>query len=311
MKNAGNRCRPRGALATVLREPLLHFLVVGVALFLLYGAVNGDAFVAPQAIVVSAARVEALAESFATTWMRPPTPTEIQGLVDDYVVEEVYSREAIALGLDRDDTVIRRRLRQKMEFVSDDLAAAARPTEAQLQAYLAQHADQFARPPQVTFWQVYFSTDRRGDTAWRDAEQLLADLRAGRAPADLGEAGDASLLPRGMRDAAPQEIQNAFGADFAAALAAAPVGQWAGPLQSDFGLHLVQVQRRAAGSAPALVDVRPAVLREWQAEQRRQSKQAFLAALRGRYEIRIERPAGALIEPDGSTAVRPEGTAGR
>ncbi len=302
---------PRACIFAVLREPLVHFLIVGVALFLLYRAVNDGEAIAPREIVVSAARVDALADSFATTWMRPPTAGELKGLVDDYVAEEVYAREAIALGLDRDDSVIRRRLRQKMEFISDDVAAEAEPTEAQLQTYLAEHGEQFIRPAELAFKQIYFSSDRRGAAARRDAERLRADLQAGRGPANPAEAGDPSLLPQAMQAASPQAIQSTFGSDFAAQLEQAPVGQWSGPIQSDYGLHLVQVERREAGTTPSLADVRPAVRREWQAEQRRQSRQAVLDALRTRYEVRIEGPAAALLEQAGSSATSSDRGAGQ
>jgi parvulin-like peptidyl-prolyl isomerase len=279
----------------LLSEPLLHFLLIGVALFMLYGALNRGRSDAPRDIVVTEARVEALADSFATVWMRPPTPEEVKGLVDDYVAEEIYYREAIAMGLDQDDTVIRRRLRQKMEFISEDAAAAAEPTDAELQAYLAAHPEKFLEPAELTFVQVYFSTEKRGDQARSAAERLLAELQAGRGPAALADAGDPTLLPSDMQSASPQVIANAFGSDFAAQVVEAPVGQWTGPLQSGFGLHLVRVDDRKADAMPAFEQIRPIVLREWQSEQRKQSNKAFLDSLRAKYDIRVEGEAAALF----------------
>ena len=289
--------KPEGThvIRRLLREPLLHFLLIGVALFMLYGALNRGRSDAPRDIVVSEARVEALAESFATVWMRPPTPEEVKGLVDDYVAEEIYYREAIAMGLDQDDTVIRRRLRQKMEFISEDAAAAAEPTDAELQAYLAAHPEKFLEPAELTFVQVYFSTEKRGDQARSSAEQLLAELQAGRGPAVLADAGDPTLLPGDMQSASPQVIANAFGSDFAAQVEEAPVGQWTGPLQSGFGLHLVRVDDRKADAMPAFEQIRPIVLREWQSEQRTQSNKAFLDSLRAKYDVRVEGEAAALF----------------
>jgi parvulin-like peptidyl-prolyl isomerase len=284
-------------MAKVLREPLFHFLLAGLALFLLYELIRGGESDAPREIVISEARVEALAESFAAVWMRPPTPQEIKGLVDDFVAEEIFYREGIAMGLDQDDTVIRRRLRQKMEFIAEDAATAVEPSDEQLQAYLAQHAAKFVAPAELTFAQVYFNTGKRGDSARAEAEKLLAELQAGRGPADPAEAGDPTLLPVGLQAASPQAIANAFGSDFAAQIEEAPVGQWSGPLQSTFGLHLVRVDERTAGALPALEAIRPIVLREWQAEQRTASNQRFLDGLRARYEVRIEGPAAVLFEP--------------
>ena len=282
-------------IGRLLREPLLHFLLIGIGLFALYDVLRGGDTGAPRDIVVTEARVEALAESFATVWMRPPTPEEVKGLVDDYVAEEIYYREAIAMGLDQDDTVIRRRLRQKMEFISEDAAAAAEPTDAELQAYLAAHPEKFLEPAELTFVQVYFSTEKRGDMARSAAEQLLAELQAGRGPAALADAGDPTLLPSDMQSASPQVIANAFGSDFAAQVVEAPVGQWTGPLQSGFGLHLVRVDDRKADAMPAFEQIRPIVLREWQSEQRTQSNKAFLDSLRAKYDIRVEGEAAALF----------------
>jgi hypothetical protein len=281
-------------IGRLLREPLLHFLLIGTALFLLYGVLNRGQTDAPREIVISEARVEALAENFATVWMRPPTPAEIKGLVDDYVAEEIYYREAVAMGLDQDDTVIRRRLRQKMEFISEGVADATEPTDAELQAYLDQHADKFALPSRLTFQQVYLSSDRRGKNVRTDAEKLLAELRAGRGPADPREAGDPTLLPPAMTAASPQEIASTFGDEFAAQIDEAPVGQWSGPIVSGFGLHVVKVDERSAGKTPTLAEIRPIVLREWQSEERRRQNQALLDALKRKYEIRVEGPAAEL-----------------
>ena len=281
----------------LLREPLFHFLLAGIALFLLYDVIRGGESDAPREIVITEARVEALAENFATVWMRPPTPQEIKGLVDDYVAEEIFYREGVAMGLDQDDTVIRRRLRQKMEFIAEDAATAIEPGDEQLQAYLAQHAAKFVSPTEVTFVQVYLNTERRGDSARADAKKLLAELQAGRGPGNPVDAGDPTLLPAGMQAASPQAIANAFGNDFATAIEEAPVGQWSGPLQSGFGLHLVRVDERVAGALPAFEEIRPIVLREWQSEQRTESNERFLDGLRAKYEVRIEGPAAVLFKP--------------
>jgi len=279
-----------------LREPLLHFLIIGAGLFLLYQFVRGGIDTAPREIVITEPRIEALAENFGRTWMRPPTPQELRGLVDDYVKEEVFYREAIAMGLDRDDTVIRRRLRQKMEFVSEDTAATAEPTDAQLQQFLTQHPEKFVEPARVTFEQVFVSIEQRGDAAQSDAEQILAGLQAGRGPALPAEAGDATLLPAALADASPQEISGTFGDEFGKRLEAAPIDQWSGPIASTFGLHLVRVSARSASAVPTLADIRPVVVREWQAQQRALAGDTFYASLRSKYEVRYEGEIGQLLQ---------------
>jgi len=297
---AGGPRSPESRRMRWLREPLLHFLLAGAVLFVLFRVLNGGDTGAPREIVISETRVEALAENFARTWMRPPTPQELRGLVDDYIAEEVYYREAIAMGLDRDDTVIRRRLRQKMEFVSEGVAAAIEPSDAQLQTYLERYAEKFVEPQRLTFQQVFLSSERRGEAVRQDAERILAELVAGRGPAYPRELGDPTLLPPAMESASPQEIANTFGTEFANQVDEAPVGQWSGPFQSGFGLHLVRVDERGAGSLPTLAEIRPIVLREWQSEQRQEANAAFLAQLRAKYDVRVEGAyAGLLSEPGG------------
>jgi hypothetical protein len=285
---------PSSARTGWWREPLLHFLLIGAALFLVYHFLNPGDTGSSREIVVTGPRVEALAENFAKTWMRPPTAQELKGLIDDYVAEEVYYREAIAMGLDRDDTVIRRRLRQKMEFISQDVASAVPPTDAQLQAYLEQHPESFIQPPRTTFQQVFFSGERRGEAAQRAVEKLLAELRAGRGPATPADAGDPTMLPSSMELASPTDVAGTFGKEFAASVESAPVGQWSGPFQSAYGVHLVYVDSRHAGSLPTLAEIRPIVSREWESEQRRQINDELLAKLRAKYEVRVEGPAAAL-----------------
>jgi hypothetical protein len=284
-----------------LREPLLHFLLIGAVLFMLYRVLNGAGEEAPRSIVVSSSRVDALAENFARTWMRPPTTEELQGLVDDYVAEEVYYREAIAMGLDRDDTVIRRRLRQKMEFVTDDVTSMVPVTDVQLQAYLDAHREQFVAPGQVTFQQVFLSRDKRGDAVQRDAEQLLDQLASPGPPSPL-DVGDATLLPGSMTNATPADVDGTFGAEFAEAVMKVPAGQWSGPIASGYGLHLVRVEKIEPGSLPALATIRPAVEREWQAHQRKQAKEALFEQLRSKYDVKIEGTLGRAMHAPAAAA---------
>jgi len=278
-----------------LREPLLHFLLLGAGLFLLFRLVASDSG-APREIVISEPRVEALAQSFSRTWMRPPTAQELNGLVEDYIKEEIYYREAVTMGLDRDDVVIRRRLRQKLEFVSEDTAATLQPTDEQLQDYLRQHAEKFVQPGRLSFQQVLFSVERRGESARRDAGKLIHQLEAGRGPADPTQAGDATLLPAGLDDASPQDIASTFGEDFAKQIDEAPVGQWSGPFQSSYGWHLVRVAARTPDVAPKLEQVRPVVLREWQFEQNQKLGGEFYQSLRNQYDVRVEGELGVLLE---------------
>lgn len=275
-------------LKRILGEPLLHFLVLGAGLFLAWSLVprderSGDA----GTIVVTAGQIEHLAAGFARTWQRPPSAEELQRLVRDRVREEVYYREALALGLDQDDTVIRRRLRQKLEFILDDVAARAEPTEAELEAYLNAHPQMFRREPRLSFRQVYLDPEKRGGRIDADAAQLLAQLNAD-ADVDAAALGDATLLEPAFADVSASDIGAQFGAEFAQRLLQLDTGPWHGPLASGFGLHLVQLGARSEASLPALAEVREQVRREWDKERRAELSELGYQELLGRYTVVIE-----------------------
>jgi PPIC-type PPIASE domain len=280
-------------LQTILREPLLHFLVLGALLFVLFDLVGAPREAPKDRIVVSAAQIENLALLFRRTWRRPPTQAELDGLIADHVKEEILYREALALGLETDDIVIRRRLRQKMEFISEDIAAQAEPTEAELQAFLAEHAERYREPARVSFSQVYLSPERRGAAARSDAERVLVALDAGRT--DPAVSGDPFLLEQDYRLQTPHDIERLFGERFAAGIAELPVGHWAGPLESGYGLHVVLVRERTQSQLPALDEVREPVLRDWRAARRDEANQAFYDALRARYDVTVERPEAPAV----------------
>ena len=284
-----------------LREPLVHFLLLGAGLFLLFSIVGDSDDMPTGSIVVSAGKVAQLKEVFTRTWQRPPTEEELDGLIENHIREEVYYREALAMGLDRDDTIVRRRLRQKLEFFTDDLVAAVEPTEEQLASYLEEHADAFRLPSRVSFQQIYFNRDRRGEQATRDAESLLARLNEASSHVDITALGDSLMLP-GEYDLIPEpEVARQLGSEFAAALAGLPVGGWSGPVESGFGLHLVLIHERQSGSLPALAEVREAVEREWRNVRRKETAESFYAGLRERYEVDVERLEAD--DPDKDTRV--------
>jgi hypothetical protein len=272
-------------LGRILREPLLHFFVLGAGLFALFAWLRGPLVAAPERIHVEAARIEQLALGFARTWQRPPTQEELAGLVDEFVREEVLYREALALGLDRDDTIVRRRMRQKLEFLSEDVAPVADPDDAQLERHLAAHADAYRIEPQVALRQVFVSRDRRGDAAVADAQALLARLGA---DPNTEEEGDASLLPTVLPLAPLGEVARAFGTAFAEEVAQLTPGRWSGPIESGFGLHLVFVEQRVEGRTPALDEVRDAVRNDWLSARRAEANEAFYRNLRERYEVTVD-----------------------
>jgi len=282
----------------LLREPLVHFLLLGAALFGVYALVGDRAADRSDEIVVTHGQVEQLVIGFSRTWQRPPTEQELEGLVEDYIREEVLYREAKEMGLDQDDIIIRRRLRQKLEFLTEDLASqAAPPAEPELQAYLDQHPNKYREEPKLTFEHVFFNRERRGESAEPDAKSLVAQLNGKRAAAvNLDTAGDPSLLPPEMQSSSQGEIARLFGEGFSHQLLEVEPGRWAGPIESSYGLHLVFVRERMPGNVPELAKVRDAVLRDLLTERRAQALDAAYARLRQRYTVVVEPPAPQVAE---------------
>jgi hypothetical protein len=282
---------------TLLREPLVQFLVLGGLLFLYFEWRGGGSGPGSTRIVVTPGLVQHLASGFARTWQRPPTDAELKGLVDDYVKDEIATREAQAMGLDRDDTIVRRRLRQKLEFLVEDDALQAPVTDAELQAWLDRHPDAFAAESRVALQQVYLSADRRGSSVRADAERLLARLRAADPREDTTRLGDPTMLPHALPLGPLAEVARAFGSDFAAKIDALEPGQWTGPIESSYGLHLVRVDERVAPSRPTLAEVRPLVERELVAERRRTQLQTLYDRLLQKYTVTIDMPAPEKAAP--------------
>ena len=280
-----------------LREPLVHFLALGAGLFLLF-ALLADSSGRDDRVVVSAARVELLARDFARTRQRPPSPEELGELVDAHVREEIYYREALAMGLDRDDPIVRQRMLQKLEFFADDRVAAVEPTETELRAYLKQFPETFRIAGEVTFRHIYFNRDERGGAAAADARRLRESLNADEEKADLEALGDRLPLPRRYRNAPADKLAGRFGSIFVEQLAGLPVGEWAGPIESGYGLHLVRIESRQVGRVPELGEVRAAVEREWRAARRREAKAEYYRGLRERYEVIVGKPVVAPEETD-------------
>jgi hypothetical protein len=214
----------------------------------------------------------------------------LQGLVRDRVRDEVYCREAMALGLDKDDTVIRRRLRQKMEFVSDDIAAQTEPTDADLIAYLQAHPDAFRVEQRFTFRQVYLNPEKHGAHLARDTAQLLTQLNRAGGKADVSALGDSFLLEHTFTAAPASEVAKQFGEHFAAQLGELAPGQWQGPVESGYGVHLVLVSERTEGHLPALAEVRDAVRREWANARQMEANEKLYEAMLRRYAVIIASP---------------------
>ena len=273
----------------LIREPFLHFLLLGALIFISHRFLSKRVDDEPQRIVITQGQITSMMIGFSRTWQRPPTREELERLIRDRVREEVYSREAVAMGLDQDDPVIRRRLQQKLEFVTDDVAALAEPTDAELAAYLKAHADVFHVDRKFTFSQVYLDPSKHAERLTQDADQLLIQLRQKGRDVDLYSLGDAFLLEHQFEAAPATEISKQFGDKFVAKLGDFPVGQWYGPVESGYGVHLVFVEERTEGHLPELAEVRDAVRREWANALRLESNEKFFQSLLKHYEVVVEK----------------------
>jgi hypothetical protein len=268
----------------LLKEPLLHFLLIGAALFLCFDGGGAGSLVGKPRIVVTSGRIEHLAAAYASAWRRPPNEVELKGLIDDWVQEEIAVREAVAAGLDRDDAIVRRRLRQKFEVMAEEDDGRDAPTQADLAAYLRNHADRFTPPATVSFDQIVLDLAGSADVERVAALAKTALARAAE-PATLGRA---SML-RGHVEAARMDlVAREFGAAFADRLASLPRNEWSGPLRSAFGFHLVRVESYAPGEAPPLERVTAAVAREWENERRLAARAESFRKLRERYDVVVE-----------------------
>jgi len=279
----------------MLREPLLHFVLIGAALFVLYQWQRpASGLTDNNRIVVTSTAVERLTAGFERTWQRPPTRQEESGLIDNFVREEIYYREAKAMGLDRDDIVVRRRLRQKLEFIMEDVADQVEPSDDQLRAFMAQSPQKYMYEPRFSFRQVYFNPAQHGEHLERDLGRELARLgthTAGSVPAKLG--GDSSLLPQTVSNWTRSAVVASFGEAFVGQLEMMQRGAWHGPVASEFGSHIVLLQDQQQGHLPPLAPIRESVRRDWLLHQQKILADQAYRELRKRYLVTIE-----AAEPD-------------
>lgn len=280
-----------------VREPLVHFVLLGAVLFGLYSALNRGEAGAPDEIVVTPGRIETLAATYSNVWQRPPTREQLQGLINDYVQEEILTREAIQLGLDREDTVIRGRLRQKMEFLAEDLASAAEPTEQELSDYLANHPEPFREKARFTFRQVYLNPEKHGDLLKADTAALLAELKQADPAGDPAKLGDPLMLPQEFNQETRSAVAAQFGQSFAESLDTLAPGQWRGPVASDHGVHLVFLDHRKDARMPALDEVRSRVKRQFNDKRREEANRQFIENLLKNYQVIIEWPEEESAAP--------------
>ncbi len=273
----------------LIRDPLFQFVILGVALFAVY-AVASERLASDESttIRITPQDVELLSATFERQWQRPPIDTELENLIEARIREEVLYREALAVGLDTNDMVVRRRMVQKMEMLSQDLALLADPTDAELQGYFQEHSEDYRISPRFTFSHIYFNADRRGAAVEDDARRVLAEIRAQSAPpVSAPERGDRFMLGHDFTDASTNEVAREFGRQFADALVELEPG-WQGPVLSGYGLHLVYLEKRVDGRIPNWTEVRDRLVMDFNRMRSDRSKDALYEGLLQKYEIEIE-----------------------
>jgi hypothetical protein len=274
----------------LLRDPLVHFFLLGTAIFGLFALVDDRPPPVPANLLeVTQDDARRLVAEFEATWHRKPTPDELDHMIGQLVREEVYVREALALGLDRDDALIRRRLQSKMEFLTESGAEAVTPDDATLQAFAEANPNRFAQAPLVAFEQILLD-----EGVGRD-EVALVEARLNRG-IDPGAAAQPTLLPPVFRPSPAQVVDGTFGDGTFDALAALPVGIWAGPVETRMGRHLVRVTDRRDGRLPPLSEIRDRVEQDWRAELTAGLREERYQALLGRYEVLRPDP-GPVLSP--------------
>jgi peptidyl-prolyl cis-trans isomerase C len=273
----------------MLREPLLHFLLIGGALFALHATLNR---VRPPS--VSSARIEItkgdadqLRQAWQMQWKRPPTTDELDGLIAGEIRERILSKEAMKLGLDQDDPIVRRRLAQKLEFLLQDVGTLREPTEDELATYFVNHRTDYTVPARVTFSHIFFSAAKRA-SAQQDARSILKGLREGNGEGAATAHGDPFLLDVEIQDRPLPEIEQTFGREFSAAIASLATGEWQGPVRSTYGWHVVKVATRKEARVPMLAEVREKVQKDFAEEQRRKTNDEVFERLKSRYVIVVQ-----------------------
>jgi hypothetical protein len=271
-------------LKRLLREPFFHFITIGGLIFLLFAAVDDTGEAPTDVIVITPERIDQLAAGFNSVWMRMPTDDELDALIDEEVREEVYYRGALALGLDRNDAMVRRRMRQKMEFLLDTGAYLQEPAAGELEAYFAANEKFYRSGLRLAFEQVYLGEVPERETIAWSLGALLSDP-----PTDPSALGERSLLPAQLGLSPPNAVDGVFGKGFFDLVAELSPGEWAGPLVSAYGVHLVRIIDTRPARTPPLEEIRDAVLKNWREAKAQEIREQDYAERRKRFVVEIRR----------------------
>lgn len=278
-------------LKRIFKEPLVHFLLLGALLFIVFEVFGTTDAEGDKMITITQAQVETIRAGFTRTWQRPPTAAELEGLVEEHIRDEVAYREALAMGLDREDPYIRRRLRMKIDLMLEDMSELMPPAQEELTAFLDQHREVFRREPSYHFSQVYLDPQSRSNSLQQDADRLLEQLAEAGPDIDLVQYGDPTMLPLTVSLSPASVVDRTFGNEFSEQLAGLAVGTWQGPVQSSYGYHLVRVHEYIPGRDPDFSEIRDVVEREFMAQRRKEVKEKTYARLSEGYRVVMEEKA--------------------
>jgi len=280
------------SIKRLIREPLLHFMLLGAALFMGYAYLKPDVEAKPHQIVLTLDELAQLGMLFESQWRRPPTPEEFSAIVETKVRQEVLYREALAMGLDENDEIVKRRMAQKMQFLAEDMAAAYEPTPEELRAWYVENSDKFTLPSRVSFRHLYFSPDRRGAQAYDDALGALAKLAGQPEDSALTKSlADPFMYQDYYADQTSVSLAKDFGPQFAVAVSKLTPGSWQGPIESGYGWHLVYVASLVPGRVPAFEEVEREVKTAWLGAQKEAAWKKAYQDMRAKYTLLVPVPS--------------------
>lgn len=302
----------RNKLMQMAREPLIQFLIIGACIYgayALFGTPDEDTV--DKTIVVDAGRIDGFIGEWQRRWNRPPTQQELEGVINAFVRESILYRQAVAMGLDVDDPITRRRMAQKLEFLTKDIALLKEPADGELEAYFQENIALYRAPDLITFSQAFLDPDKREAATIQDAENLLAQLQAAGEPdPQMLVAGDRFMLQNYFSEISELDIRRQFGSGFSESVMQLEPGKWHGPVLSGFGTHLVFVYSVHVPPPPVFEDVRQYVLANWQTRQQETFNADFFENLKGSYEIVVaeiplDRLVGAKVKDEVEAAPEP------
>lgn len=270
----------KNTLLRIIREPISLFIILGVVLFIVYNRVTTYYDQINKQIIVTEAQIQILKETFTKTWNREPTDQELNAQIGNFVKDEIFYKEAVALGLDKSDIAVKRRLRQIMEMMMDDMATVY-PSEDQLKKYLSENSDKFRRDPTISFRHIYFSTDNR-----ELATEILGNLKDS-LPVDENNFDGLAMIPNELSEEPLRGVERLFGKTFADEVFNLEAGSWQGPVESAYGYHLVFISKLEKGFVPDLSEIWDEVEREWSVERKMEVKERQYQRIKENYTVRF------------------------